>query len=97
MACDQGREEGLGVCVCGGGISNRMGKFKLLVLQGDPLAPSMLLTVIILKRLSEIIFFQRTKFTACKIKDGKEMANSLMKFNLLKIIHQFQGKKHLRT
>ena len=91
MACDQGREDGLG------GISNRMGKFKLLVLLGDALPPSLLLTVMILKRLSEIIFFPRTKFRACKVKDGKEMANSLMKFNLLKIIHQFQGKKHLRT
>ena len=59
--------------------------------------PSLLLAVMILKRLSEIIFFPRTKFRACKVKDGKEMANSLMKFNLLKIIHQFQGKKHLRT
>ena len=31
FVCDQGREGGLGV------ISNRWGKFKLLVLQGDPL------------------------------------------------------------
>ena len=31
MWCDQGREWGLGV------ISNRKGKFKLLVFQGDPL------------------------------------------------------------
>ena len=28
-------------------------------------------------------------------KDKKEVANSLMAFNLLKIIHPFQGKRHL--
>ena len=53
------------------------------------------LTVMILKRVSESIFFQINKFTACKF--TKEVANSLMAFNLLKIIHPFQGKKHLRT
>ena len=47
--------------------------------------------------MSESIFFQSNKFTACKIKDEKEVANSLMAFNLLKIIHSFQGKKNLRT
>ena len=38
-------------------------------------------------------------FTACKVKDGKEVAfiNFLMAFNLLKIIYPFHGKKHLRT
>ena len=53
------------------------------------------LTVMILKRVSENIFFQINKFTACKF--TKEVANSLMAFNLLKIIHPFQGKKHLTT
>ena len=56
-----------------------------------------LLTVMILKIVSQIIFFQSNKFTACKIKDGKEVANSLVVFNIPKIIHLFQGKKHLRT
>ena len=56
-----------------------------------------LLTVMILKKVSESIFFQSNKFTACKVKDEKEMANSLWKFNLWKIIHPFQGKKHLST
>ena len=55
-----------------------------------------LLTVIILKRVSENIFFQSNKFKAYKVKDEKEVANSLMAFNLLKIIHPFQDKKHLR-
>ena len=56
-----------------------------------------LLTVMIFKGVSESIFFQSNKFTACKIKDGKKVANYLMVFNLLKIIHPCQGKKHLRT
>ena len=56
-----------------------------------------LLTVMILKRVSESIFFQINKFTACKFKDKKEVANSLMALNLLKIVHTYQGKKHLRT
>ena len=47
--------------------------------------------------MSESIFFQSNKFTACKVKDEKEVANSLMAFNLLKIIRPFQGKKNLRT
>ena len=56
-----------------------------------------LLTVMILKRVSENIFFQSNKFTAYKVKDEKEVANSLMAFNLPKINHPFQGKKRLRT
>ena len=56
-----------------------------------------LLTLMILKRVSESIFFQNNKFTACKVKDGKEVASSLMILNLLRIIHPFQGKKHLRA
>ena len=55
------------------------------------------LTVMILKRVSKGIFGQIDKFTACKFKDKKEVANSLMAFNLLKIIHSFQGKEYLRT
>ena len=54
------------------------------------------LTIVNLKRISEY-FFSKQQITACKIKDREEMANSLMFFNLLKIIHPFQGKKHLRT
>ena len=110
VVCDQGtRRFNFSVGV----VSNRKGKFKLFALQGDPpqffplvgnldlllrktlrrvLDP---LTVMILKRMSENIFFQINKFTACKF--TKEVANSLMAFNLLKIIHPFQGKKHLRT
>ena len=49
------------------------------------------LTIMILKRVSESIFFQINKFTACKF--TKEVANSLLAFNLLKIIHPFQGKE----
>ena len=56
-----------------------------------------MLTVIILKRVTESIFFQSNKITAFKIKDGKEAASYFMVFNLLKIIHPFQGKKDLST
>ena len=56
-----------------------------------------LLIVMILKRVIDSVFFQSNKFTACKVKDEKEVANCLMAFTLLKIIHPFQGKKHLRT
>ena len=56
-----------------------------------------LFTTMIFKRVSESIYFQSNKFTTCKVKDEKEVASSLMTFNLPKIIHPFQGKKHLRT
>ena len=56
-----------------------------------------LLIVMVLKRVSESIFFQSNKFAACKVKDENEKANSLMTFNLLKVIHPLQGKKHLMT
>ena len=56
-----------------------------------------LLTVMILKRLSESIFFRSNKFTARKVRDEKEVANSLVALSLLRIIHPFQAKKHLRT
>ena len=44
-------------------------------------------------------FLSKKKFTACKIKDEKEEITFyfLMVFNLLKIIHPFESKKHLRT
>ena len=54
-----------------------------------------LLTIMILKRVSEI--FQSNKFTACKVKYEKEVVNYLMAFNLLKIIQPFQGKKNLKV
>ena len=56
-----------------------------------------LLTVMILKGVSESISFHSSKFTASKIKEENEVANSLMAFNIPKIIHSFQDKKHLRT
>ena len=42
-----------------------------------------LLTVMILKGMSESIFYQSNKFRACKFKDEKEVANSSMTFNPL--------------
>ena len=56
-----------------------------------------LLTVTILERVNDSIFFQSNTFTACKVKVEKEVTNSLMVDNLLNIIHPFQGKKHLKT
>ena len=46
-----------------------------------------LVTVMILKGVNESILFQSSKFTECKIKDKKEVTNSLMSFSLLKIIY----------
>ena len=90
-------------------LSNRRGKFKLLGLQGDP-PPQfprlvghpdlpMRKTLRVVGLFTVMIFFQRKKFTVCKIKDEKEetIFSFLMVFNLLKIIHQFESKKHLRT
>ena len=48
-----------------------------------------LLTVMVLKKVSESILFQHIKVAACKVKDEKEVTNSLIIFNLLKIIHPF--------
>ena len=56
-----------------------------------------LLTVIILKGLSDSVFFQSNTFTACKVEDEKDVTNSLMAFTVLKIIHPFQGEKQIRT
>ena len=45
-----------------------------------------------------MIFFQNKKFAASKIKDEKEetIFCFLMVFNLLKIIHPFDSKKHFK-
>ena len=91
-------------------LSNRRGKSKLLDLQGDPPLPQFLIlvgypdlpmwkTLRVVGLFTVMIFFQRTKFTVCKIKDEKEeiIFSFLMVFNLLKITHQCESKKHLRT
>ena len=46
-----------------------------------------------------MIFFESKKFTACKVKDEEEetIFYFLIGYNLLKIIHAFESKKHLRT
>ena len=48
-----------------------------------------LITEIALKRVRESIFFQSNKFTACKVRDRREVAKSLMVFNLPNMIHPF--------
>ena len=49
----------------------------------------LLLNVMTLKRVTESVFFEINIFTACNFKYKKEATNSLMAFNLLKIIHPF--------
>ena len=91
-------------------LSNRRGKFKLLDLQGDPPPPQfprlvgypdlpMRKTLRVVGLLTVMIFFQRKKFTASKIKDEKDetIFYFLMVFNLLKVIHPSESKKHLTT
>ena len=58
---------------------------------------SLLTAEMILKRVSESIFLQSNKFIAHKVKDEKEVANSLMALNLLKMIYPIRGKKRLKT
>ena len=91
-------------------LSNRRRKLKLLDLQGDP-PPSQFPSLVgypdltmrkalrVVGLLTVTIFFQRKKFTACKIKDEKEetIFYFLMLSNLLKIIHPFESKNHLKT
>ena len=77
-------------------------------MQGDPPPPQFPLlvgypdlpmrkTLRVVGLLTAMIFFQ-SKFTACKIKDEKEKTifYFLMVFNLLKIIHPFESKNHLK-
>ena len=91
-------------------LSNRREKVKLPDWQGDPPPPQFprfvgyhdlprRKTLRVGGLFTVMIFFQRKKFTACKIKDEKEekIFYFLMVFNLLKIIHPFESKKHLRT
>ena len=91
-------------------LSNRRGKFKISDLQRDPLPPQfprlvgypdlpMSKTLRLVGLLTEVIFFQSKKLTAFKLKDEKEetIFYFLMVFNLLKIIHPFESKKHLKT
>ena len=91
-------------------LSNRRRKFKLLDLQGDLPPPQfyrlvgypdlpMRKTLRLVGLLTVMIFFQSKKFTACKIKDEKEetIFYFLMVFNLMKIIHPFESKEHLKT
>ena len=56
-------------------------------------------TLMVVGLLAVMIFFQSKKFTACKVKDEKEetIFYFLIVFNLLKIIHPFESKNHLKT
>ena len=56
-----------------------------------------LITVIILVKLREIVFFQTNKFTAYKVRRRKEVAKYLMVLNLYMFIHPFKSKTYLRS
>ena len=94
VVCDQERDGGTRFFY--GGDIQQKGKvqtFSLLVGHPDlPVRKTLMrmlgmLTVIVLKRVSESIFFQSNKFTACKVIDEKEVTNSLMVFNRRLSIH----------
>ena len=88
-------------------ISNRKRRYKILgsLSARNPDLPIRkalrsvlgLLSAVTLKRVSASIFSQSNKFPACKVKYGKEVAKSLMVFNLCKIIHPFENNKCLWT
>ena len=79
-------------------------------MQGDPTPPQfphlvgypdlpLRKTLRVVGPLTIVIFFQSKKFTASKIKDEKDetIFYFLMVFNLLKVIHPSESKKHLTT
>ena len=85
LVCNQGRvgvrHEGKG-----GGFNFLVGRFRalsslsLICKSWSPIKNTLksvlsLITVIILKRRRESIFFKSNKFTVCKVRDGKEVAN----------------------
>ena len=90
-------------------LSNGREKYKLLGLQADPHPQfsrlvehpdlSMRKTLRVVGLLTVKIFFQSKHLTESKVKDEKEeiIFYFLMVFDLLKIIHPFESKKHLRT
>ena len=56
-----------------------------------------LLTVMILKRVSESIFFQSKRFTVCKVKDDKEVTNLNLLHNSSNIfLITVNGNLHLK-
>ena len=80
----------------GGGTQQIFGYHEENSLRISPIRKTLrsvlvLLTVVTRKIVSESIYFQSNIFRGCKVKNGKEVAQSLMVLNLLKIIHPFQG------
>ena len=91
-------------------LSNRRGKFKLLDLQGDRHPPQfhrlvgyldlpMRKILRVVDLLTVMIFFQSKSLQHVKLKMKKEetIFYFLMVFNLVKIIHPFESKKHLKA
>ena len=57
-----------------------------------------LLTVMLLKRVSQIFFFKSNRLTAYKVNRGREEVEShLTVFSILQNIQPALGKKHMRT
>ena len=91
-------------------LSTSRGKFKLLDLQGDPHPPQfprlvgyldlpMRKILRVVDLLTVMIFFQSKSLQHVKLKMKKEetIFYFLMVFNLVKIIHPFESKKHLKA
>ena len=49
----------------------------------------------ILKRVGEVIFFQSNKYTARKVRDGKEVSKYLMVFNLCDAFNPCVSKREV--
>ena len=90
-------------------LSNGREKYNFLGLQADPLPQffrlvghpdlSMRKILRVVGLFTVMIFFQSKHLTECKVQDKKEeiIFYFLMVFDLLKIIHPSESKKHLRT
>ena len=78
-------------------LSSRMGKFKLLDLQGDPPPPQFPRLMGYRDALMRKILRVVDLLTVMIYEKEETIFYFLMVFNLLKIIHPFESKKYLRT
>ena len=78
-------------------LSSRRGKFKLLDLQGDPPPPQfprlMGYRDVLMRKILRVVDL----LTVMIYEKEETIFYFLMVFNLLKIIHPFKSKTHLRT
>ena len=105
--CDQERDRG--IQFFGEIISNRKRKLNFWACKETPKLPSLvghpnlhirrmvgLLTEWFWKEWVRVFSFKATNLQHVRLR-MKKVATSLIAFNLLRIIHPFQSKKHLRT